>query len=151
MAKALLRDHAVHLTRRIAATPAEVFRAWTDPEILMTWWGPPGCVVPRAEVDLRPGGRYRLDMRVPNMNPVELSGVYVAIEPPRRLVYTWTWRGTGENDGIESLVTVEFRDAGGATDVVVLHERLPSERSRQRHEHGWGGSVDRLVALMGAA
>jgi uncharacterized protein YndB with AHSA1/START domain len=53
----------VQVVRTIDAPPAEVFRAWTDPEQIRRWWGPGEFTCPEAEVDLRPGGSYRLVMQ----------------------------------------------------------------------------------------
>ncbi|MSP83268.1 MAG: SRPBCC domain-containing protein [Alphaproteobacteria bacterium] len=85
----------LRIVRRVSACLADVFSAWTEPTQFMAWWGPSGCVIPKAELDVRPGGRYRVEMVMPGRNPFELSSTYVAVEPPRRLVYTWSWRGSG--------------------------------------------------------
>lgn len=48
----------------------------------------------------------------------------------------------------ETLVTVEFRDLGGRTEVVLTHEMLPSEKSRDEHHKGWNGCLDRLARFL---
>src|SRR2546423_15173898 len=82
--------------RRSFASPREkVFRAWTEPEHLRSWWGPPGYETIEADVDLRPGGAYRLAMRkAPDGAPFFLTGTYREVLPPERLAYTWTGEGT---------------------------------------------------------
>ena len=141
---------ALTLRRTYAASRERVFRAWTDPEEIKRWWGPPGTATPDAEVDLKPGGKYRFTMRsLPDGEPYFLVGTYREVIPPERLVYTWTWEGTSM-EVKDSLVTVQFHDRGGSTEVVVTHELLPSDAARERHTKGWTGCFDRLQAFLGA-
>lgn len=99
-----------------------------------------------AEIDLTVGGRYRIEMQGPDGARHIVGGTYREIDPPRRLVYTWSWED--QPDVTDTLVTVEFNDRGSATEIVLRHERLPSEDSRARHEHGWTGCLDKLEAMM---
>jgi len=134
--------------RRIFKAPRKrVFRAWTDPEELKKWWGPEGYATPSAEVDLRVGGKYRLGMRkLPDGEIFYLSGIYREVRPPERLVYTWRWEAQPEHG--ETLVTVEFREVGDSTEVVLTHERFPTETARDDHNRGWSGCLDRLAKLL---
>ncbi len=135
------------LTRTFRAPREKVFRAWTDPEGLKQWWGPLGYECPEATVDLRPGGKYRLAMRkLPDGEVFYVSGAYREVRPPQRLVYTWRWESQPEM--AETLVTVEFLDRAGATEVVLLHELFPSEPIRDDHDKGWNGCLDRLAASL---
>jgi uncharacterized protein YndB with AHSA1/START domain len=84
----------VEIVRLIDAPRDEVFHAWTDPEQLRLWWGPGEFTCPEAEVDLRPGGRYRLVMQPTAAEPFVLGGSYREVAAPERLVYTWR-RETG--------------------------------------------------------
>ena len=131
------------LTRRFAAPRDAVFRAWTDPEELAKWFGPPGVSTRGVTVDLRPGGGYSLEMLETDGKIHALSGVYQEVQPPERLVYTWVW-GTGEIAGVEMLVTVQFAEAGDETEITLVHERLPSDTARHHHQMGWTGCLDSL-------
>jgi uncharacterized protein YndB with AHSA1/START domain len=73
-----------------------------------------------------------------------VSGVYREVDPPKKVVYTWTWEG---GPVTETLVSVEFIERGAATEVVLRHEGLPSDEERAKHEHGWTGCVDKLEAM----
>jgi len=98
----------LRLTRAVPAPRDAVFRAWTDPEALRRWWAPAeGMSLPAAEVDLRPGGRYRFTMRNAKGEEFHLTGVYREVRPPERLVYTWRWEGTERDGDGETLVVVE--------------------------------------------
>ncbi|MBK5187009.1 MAG: SRPBCC domain-containing protein [Gemmatimonadaceae bacterium] len=80
--------------------------------------------VPLYEIDLRVGGRYRLTMRGPDGVDHRVSGVYRVIDPPARLEYTWMW--DNEHVDGETIVTIEFLDCGGSTEIV------PSRGNSQR-------------------
>ena len=129
---------------------AEVFRAWTDPKELSKWWGPPGHDAPVADIDLSVGGRYRFAMRkLPDGNPTYyVTGVYQEIVIPERLVFTWNWEEGGPPFGSNTLVTIEFRDAGTGTEMVLVHERFDSEIARDNHTKGWHGGLGKLAELL---
>jgi uncharacterized protein YndB with AHSA1/START domain len=101
----------------------------------------------RADVtaDVRVGGRYRIAMHDPAGGIHVQEGVYRAIEPDSRLVFTWSCMELGVAD---SLVTVELRDLGPKTELVVSHE-LPDEAAIVReHEGGWKGCLESLVRYL---
>jgi uncharacterized protein YndB with AHSA1/START domain len=138
----------LRLERTFAASPEEVFDAWTNPSVLERWWGrSPGGLSPACEVDLRVGGRYRLSMSDGQDAPVHtVGGEYREVERPDRLVYTWCWEGTdGPYPGHVSVVTVEFRPEGERTTVVLEHSELASEESRTGHAAGWDGALENLA------
>ena len=142
----------LRLTRVVPAPRDVVFRAWTEPEALKRWWVPfEGMSVPAAEVDLRPGGRYRLTMQSSKGEEFHLTGVYREVRPPERLVYTWRWEGTERDGDGETLVTVDFEASGRTTLLHLTHEQFPDATTRDRHGVGWGGVLDRLVAVLGNA
>ncbi len=138
---------AFRLERTFAASPEEVFDAWTNPQVLERWWAArPTWSSPGCEVDLRVGGRYRLSMHDDETDQVHaVRGEYREVTPPSRLVYTWCWEGEdGPHPGHVSLVTVEFRAEGAQTTVVLEHSGLASEESRTGHGAGWRGSLENL-------
>ena len=87
----------------------------------MKWWGPKGVTCPHAEVDLRPGGAYRIGNRHPDGSTTWISGVFELVRPPDELAYSWNI-GLPGADG--SRVHVEFLDHPDGTELVVRHERL---------------------------
>lgn len=138
----------LRLERTFAASPEEVFDAWTNPVVLERWWAArPTWTSPGCEVDLRVGGRYTLRMRDDESGEVYVvAGEYREVDRPRRLVYTWCWEGTdGLRPGEVSIVSVEFRADGAGTTVVLEHSELASEESRARHAAGWEGSLENLA------
>ncbi len=135
---------SLSITRTIRAPREKVFRAWTDPDELVKWWGPEGCSSPGAEIDLRPGGRYRIAMRTPENKEIYSLGEYREVAAPERLVFTWIWEGPPEMAGVETLITLEFREKGDSTEITITHERFPTEKDRENHEWGWNSSLDCL-------
>lgn len=141
-------ETSLTVRRTVSASRERVFRAWTDPRALRQWCCPVGFTVAAAEVDLRPGGRYRIAMQPPDAaEPNVAYGTYREVQPPERLVFTWQWEG-GEMG--ETLVTVEFRDLGGETEVVLVHERFPAADLRDLHAEGWNACLEHLVQALPA-
>lgn len=139
-------DTSLRLSRIIKADSETVFRAWTEPEHLERWSCPEGLRVADVHVDLRIGGKYRLRMEGPEGQFHTAVGVYREIERPKRLVYTWDWLEEDHRMG-ETLVTVEFNEMEGSTEVVVIHERFPNSEARDDHETGWTSCLNRLEQL----
>ena len=133
------------IKRRFNVPPAKVFGAWTDPEKLKRWFGP-GQVEPLlAESDARVGGRYHIVMRSADGEEHDVSGVFREVVRNEKLVFTWAWRSTPER---ESLVTVELKRDGAGTLLTLTHEQFFDEAARDRHQHGWNGTLDRLERML---
>jgi uncharacterized protein YndB with AHSA1/START domain len=136
----LTDDKVLRMERVIAATPERLFELWTDPEELAKWWGPEGFTTPTYAMDVRPGGRWHTTMRRPDGTKHVVSGIYRAIEPPKRLVFTWGWDDDAGMRGHETEVTVTFEPAPGGTRMTLLQQTFVDADSRNRHEHGWTSS-----------
>jgi uncharacterized protein YndB with AHSA1/START domain len=136
------------LKRRLKAPPAKVFAAWTDPEKIKRWMGPGEIVTQRAEADPRVGGRYRIEMHSPNGEPHNVGGVYREIVANEKLVFTWAWDVAPSDEPHESLVTVLLKADGDGTLLTLTHEKLFDEKSRDGHQHGWMGALDKLEKLV---
>ncbi len=132
----------LRLTRFFDAPRARVFRAFTDPQILKRWWGPDGITTPNPEVDLRVGGAYRLEMHGSQGVDHVIGGQYREIVAGEKLVFSWAWEGGGM--GGQTLVTLEFRDRDGGTELSLTHEGFDDAESCERHNRGWSSSFDCL-------
>ena len=131
----------VRLVEVFDAPRERVFAAWTEPGQLERWWGPGRFRTTRADVDLRPGGRYELLLEPGAMR---LVGEFREVVAPERLVYTWRWVA-GVPDTRESLVTVEFRDLGPRTEVVLLHDSFAGPRPVDNmYGAGWASGLAKL-------
>jgi uncharacterized protein YndB with AHSA1/START domain len=143
----VLTDTSLLMRRRLPAAREDVFRAWTQPDIIRQWFCPAGFSVVESQVDLRQGGRFRLGMKSPEGQVSTTSGVYQEIQPPERLVYTWRW---DDPDALETRVTVEFLDLGMETEVVLRHERFADAKRRDAHLGGWNGCLQNLDTYFAA-
>lgn len=129
------------LQRRFNATPAKVFRAWTEPAQFMTWMRPGDAHVARAEMDVRVDGRYSIVYRKPDGKELEVNGQYLEVVPERKLVFTWIWRYSPEH---ETQVTLRFEPDGDGTWLTLTHERLADAAQCEDHRRGWSDGLDSL-------
>jgi uncharacterized protein YndB with AHSA1/START domain len=131
------------LKRRLNAPPAKVYGAWAEPEKIVHWFGPaetvPGTV--RAEMDVRVGGRFRVNFNTVDGERHEVGGVYREVVPNEKLVFSWAWHTTPER---ESLVTVLTKQNGDGTLLTLTHEQFFDEAAREGHKRGWTGTLDKL-------
>jgi len=143
----MLTKPSLTLKRRLEASPAQVFAAWTDPEKIVRWFGPSETIAGsvRAEMDVRVGGRYRISFKTEDGEYHEVGGVYREVAPDSRLVFSWAWHSTPER---ESLVTVTVARDGGGSKLTLHHEQLFDEKARHGHKRGWTGTLDKLERFL---
>jgi len=139
---------SLRLERTFAAPREKVFRAWTDPKAFVRWFSPSDQHDTRIpELDAKPGGRYRIEVKSPEGQLYRGAGTYREVRAPERLVFTWKW----EHEPLESetLVTVEFLESGSGTRLILTHGSFTTVTSRQEHEHGWTAVLDNLQKFLG--
>ena len=129
------------LQRRLNASPAKVFRAWTEPAQILKWMHPNGNEMIHVEVEARVEGHFQLVMRGADGVEHAVSGRYLDVVPDAKLVFTWTWQSTPER---ESLVTVALRPDGDGTLLTLTHEQFVDEAARDAHASGWTSALDGL-------
>jgi uncharacterized protein YndB with AHSA1/START domain len=146
------------LTRLLDASPATVFRAWTDPGQLGWFFNPNTVPDGPATVDLRVGGQWRQHMKIDATHQYITGGVYRDIVPGEKLVFSFGAVGGWPDIDLDRLddgplVTVALRPVGARTELrLTLHlpDQLSDEKCRELlalgMEDGWGQTVDRLVA-----
>lgn len=118
--------HVLDRTVLIGATPATVFRFFTDSERWARWWGA------GSTIDARPGGK--LHIRYPDGS--EAGGEVIEVVAPERIAFTYGYaKGTPVPIG-GSRVTIRV-EAAGAGSRVTLHHELPDAATRDEHEQGW--------------
>jgi uncharacterized protein YndB with AHSA1/START domain len=137
---------ALNITRHINAPREQVYAAWTDPEQLQQWWRiDASWSTPIAEVDLREGGKYRLGMQAPDKEAPHVAiGIFKEVKAPEKLVFTWNWEG---GQGPDTLVTVEFSEIEGATEILLKHEKFVESKVKDEHNQGWIGCLQQLEKL----
>jgi uncharacterized protein YndB with AHSA1/START domain len=141
------QETMLRLQRRFDAPRERVFDAWTDPDVLREWWSAMPAMSPgEIDVDLREGGRYRMQMRTDTGEVHTVVGEYKEVRRPERIAYTWTWESNPEEmaGSAATLVEVEFADDGGGTMVTLTHTGFTNPEVRAMHDHGWNGTFDSL-------
>jgi uncharacterized protein YndB with AHSA1/START domain/quercetin dioxygenase-like cupin family protein len=136
------------LRRTIAATPERVFEMWTRPELLERWYCPAEYAIESIETDVREGGSYRIGMRQPNGEIWYIRGDYREVRRPTHLAFTWVWEEDDPEDEIETLISVVLTPVESATQLVFTQTGFASAESRDGHEEGWNGALDRLVPAL---
>ncbi len=128
------------------ATADELFRAFTDPEILKEWYAPEGLTIPEVSADISVGGKHRVVMSAPDGSKHIANGIYKEVVSGKKLVFTWKWEGMDWGD--ESVVTVEFFPRGDKTEVVLTHEGLPNQKEVEMHIQGWSSCLMKLEKIV---
>lgn len=140
-----IKTETLCVRRFIPASPARIFRAWTNPDEMKKWWGPAGVHCAEVEIDLTVNGRYRIANELPDRSVLWISGTFELIEPPHRLIYSWTIENKSpETERVE--VNFEQRDLG--TEVTITHQRIASKALREQHQQGWEGCLHGLVEYL---
>lgn len=140
------------ITRVFDAPPEDVFEAWTDPAQMQRWWGPKNFTNPVCELDVRPGGAWRIIMRAPDGMEYECSGVYSEVVKPERLVFSNNALDREGKRLLEGVTSVTFAPQGGKTKLT-LETRVVGLVSYAAQmiagmETGWNQSLDRLTELV---
>jgi uncharacterized protein YndB with AHSA1/START domain len=141
-------------TRTINGPARIVFEAWTRPELFKRWWAPKSMdmTIFSCEMDVRVGGKYRLEFSQDPSNPMAFFGTYLEVTPPSRLVWT------NEESGADGpITTVTFEEKDGKT-LLVLHELYPSKEALDAAGTGAAdvlsetfGQLDELLVILGAS
>jgi uncharacterized protein YndB with AHSA1/START domain len=133
------------VVRTIAAPVADVFQAWTDPELLARWLAPGPLVVTHASADARPGGEYRIVAVDPLGAEHVTVGEYREVVHNARLVQTWVYLSHPQIERYYTLLTVDFRSRDPrSTELTITQELLLTEIDREGNRMGWTLCLDKL-------
>ncbi|WP_346926046.1 SRPBCC domain-containing protein [uncultured Arthrobacter sp.] len=129
------------------APPEEVFRMLTESTELVKWWGPQNFTIPAADLSLTEGGHYRFRMAPPDGEPFHLSGEFLEIDPPWRLVYTFRWEEPTPDDR-ETVVDLSLGTTGEATRLALSQGPFLTAERVALHRSGWTESFEKLQAVL---
>ena len=141
------------VTRTFNGPARIVFEAWTKPELFKRWWAPKSMGVPllSCEMDVRTGGKYRIEFGHDASKPMAFFGTYIEVTPHSRLV----WTNDESDDG--AVTTVTFEEDGGKT-LLVLHELYLSKEALDAAGTGAADAMgetfeqlDELLVTLGAS
>jgi len=125
-------DCELIVTRLFDASPRIVYRAWSEAALFQQWWMPrslAGVSLVSCDMDVRTGGKYRLEFGTGGSDNMAFHGKYLEVVPNARIV----WTNDEEEEG--AITTVTFDDRGGKT-LVTFHERYPSKEALEEALQG---------------
>lgn len=128
--------------RTIRAPRTRIFNAFTDAETLTQWFTPdPGITVEALEYVFEQGGLFRLRYLMPDGRTPCVAGVFQEIEPSRLISMTWEWQAPDPLENIPMSVSFRFLNVPHGTEVVVVHEGIPSDQACTIHAEGWEATL----------
>lgn len=141
-------DRELVVTRTFDAPPSKVYRAWSEAALFRRWWMPKsvkGVSLVSCDMDVRTGGKYRLEFSTGGADTMAFYGKYLDVVPNERIVWT-------NDEGDEGAVTtVTFEDRDGKT-LLTFHEAYPSsealEEALQGSAAGLPEQLDQLDELL---
>jgi uncharacterized protein YndB with AHSA1/START domain len=139
---------ALTLRRTYAAPRERVFAAWTNPEIAARFLSTGETKATDIRMDVKTGGTFTITMNTPESGAFVARGTYQEVIVPERLVMTWRWQEDDPAEEHESLLTLEFNERDGGTELVLTHAKLASLESRDSHEGGWTDIIDQLAIVL---
>jgi uncharacterized protein YndB with AHSA1/START domain len=151
---ASLDTNMLRITRIFDATCERVFDAWVKRDHFVQWMCPPGVEVTVCEIDVRPGGAWRIDGRHSGDRVFSSSGRYLEVKRTERLIFTWAHHADGDfakPRGHETTVHIELRALGDKTELTLIHGPFADTSSLDNHNSGWTGTFDKLVVFLGRA
>ena len=150
MPDASLDPKTLHMSRIFDAPRERVFDAWVKQDQFVQWMCPPGVEITLCEIDVRPGGAWRIAGRNESGRVFASSGKYVEVKRPERLSFTWAHYADGDfakPRGHETTVRIEFRALGQKTELTLIHGAFIDGYAE--HNKGWMGSFDKLEVFLG--
>ncbi|MFA6239947.1 MAG: SRPBCC domain-containing protein [Candidatus Hydrogenedentales bacterium] len=136
-------DREIVLSRVFDAPRELVFDAWTDPQKVTQWWGPNGFTTTIHQMDVRPGGAWKLTMHGPDGTDYPNRSVYLEVVPPERIVYkhggarkggpgaNFTMTATFEEQGSKTKLTMRMLFASSAARDLIVQEYGAIEGGKQ--------------------
>ena len=135
----------INITTLIHATTEEVWKAWTEPLIILKWFGsdPKGQGI-KAEMDVTVGGSFEITFANSDGTEHTCFGVYKEVSVYKKLSFTWTWKS---EPGVESLVTVVLNSINSITQMQFEHAHV-GYASAHNYLVGWQDTFDNLEKIL---
>ena len=125
-----------------------VWRAWTDPDLFIQWYGLSNSTLSDVKMDVKFGGGWSAIMHIPNAPEISWKAEYTDIAEPKRLVFALRNPDNLE-DPYREIVTVTFEQLVGNTRMVFSQAgNLPPEQYNTDLKEGWNAFFDRLDILV---
>jgi len=125
-------------------TVEQLFQAWSNINIMKTWFAPGTMTVPEATADVSVNGVYRIVMQEDDGSQHIVGGQYKEIVTNQKLVFSWQWEGSPNT----TLVTVMFQKVDDKTSKLILnHSEFIEAEFRDHHLQGWHGCLANLQRI----
>ena len=135
--------------RLIKADRTRIFDAFIRAETLTKWFTPSAEIsVDALDYNFVPKGRFRLRYQMPEGREAVVAGTFEQIEQPSLITLSWIWQAPDPLADIPMTVTFRFLAKDAGTEVVVIHEGIPSDTACTVHEDGWEAALERLAAFL---
>ena len=150
MTLAKIENLTVTVRKTVKAPVEKVFKAWTEPNQMVKWFGCDKVANVQISQDFRVGGDYRIvGENCEGGGEVAVYGTYEEIVQNKKVVYTWN------NESIEfpaqdTVVSVEFVARGDSTEILLEHTKFASENAKLGHNQGWTQSLEKFASYLAA-
>jgi uncharacterized protein YndB with AHSA1/START domain len=142
----------LRLRRTLPFSRERVFAAFSTQEQMDRWMcrDAKNHEVKYLKFDFRVGGGFEMEIHVPNGEVYAMRCAYLEIIKPEKIKFSWSYDRIGADgkpldDSLHgTLVTFEFHDRAGSTEIELTHELLPDARQVKDHQQGWTGCLDKL-------
>jgi uncharacterized protein YndB with AHSA1/START domain len=137
-------DDSINLEIKIHAPVQEVWKAWTEPELILRWIGsdPKGEGL-EARMDVTPGGTYEISFRGSDGVEHSFFGIYTEVKEFRKLIFSWEWKS---EPGVESFVSIDLTADDDHTLMQFEHSHV-GNRSMHNYMDGWTTTFEKLKQL----
>ena len=125
-----------------------VWEAWTQPEHIVKWWGPPGIDTSIVHHEFKVGGQWKYVMKMPNGQDFIAEGSYTEITPPSKLITTANFRPMTEGVIMEVILKENGEKTEFTFNVIHPTEEYKLQQEKMGVYNGWGSVFDRLEALL---
>jgi uncharacterized protein YndB with AHSA1/START domain len=133
---------------RVFAAPRElVFRAWSEPQRFVQWWGPSGFQVEACNLEPRPGGVFQVDMRLPDGQLHRIRGAFTEVEAPSLMAFDGKAITEQDEVMVDGHTRIVFAEEAGGTrlSVAVTVRNLVSAADLRTMKESWGEILERLA------
>ncbi len=145
----------LELVREVSVAPELVWKAWTTPELIVQWFTPKPWQTTGCELDLRPGGIFRTEMRGPDGEAGGGDGCVLEVVPNERFVWTAAlgagYRPEPGDLPFTAIIELEPTASGGTRYRAIAVHGVPeaaAAHDEMGFTHGWAAALDQLVELM---